>query len=478
MDAALLKRAKFPEADHGTWRALAQKAIGDADFDATLVASTDDGIRIDPLSRRRADASRVTRVDPERPWSIVQRIDDTDPTRANRQAREDIDGGATGLSLVFEGAPNAFGYGLPADPEALRAALDGVKLDNVTLRVDTHPSSRMSIDWLVELFGQRKVDPAKLNLAFGIDPAAIFAGTGRLRMSIEAVTASMPQSLAHFFALGLPGVLLEADGRVYHNAGATEGQELGAMLATAVQHLRMFQEARQPLVHAAPHIGFATAVDQDQFLGIAKLRALRRLWARVQEECGIEPSTAAIHAETSYRMMTAKDPETNILRNTIACFAAAAGGADSVSILPYTVTHGLPDAFARRVARNTHLVLAGESSVGFVSDPAAGSGAVEALTDGLCEAGWREFQMLQADGGILESLAAGKLQQRVMSARNARNALVAEGRKPIVGTTLYPLANERPVTVLPADRRPPPTDGTITCEPLFAVRLDETGGGK
>ena len=127
-------------------------------------------------------------------------------------------------------------------------------------------------------------------------------------MSIEALQASMPQSLAHFFAMGVPGVLLEADGRVFHNAGATEAQELGIMLASAVSHLRLFEEARQPLVYAAPHIGFALSVDQDQFLSMAKIRALRRLWARVQEACSIPPPPATIHAETSFRMMTAQGP--------------------------------------------------------------------------------------------------------------------------------------------------------------------------
>src|SRR5690606_18329781 len=168
-----------------------------------------------------------------------------------------------------------------------------------------------------------------------IDPAAIFAGTGRLRMSIEALRASMPPSLAHFFALGVPGALLEADGRVLHNAGATEAQELGFMLASAVSHLKMFEEARQPLVYAAPHIGFALSVDQDQFVSMAKIRALRKLWQRVQEACDIEPSPAVVHAETSYRMITRKDAENNILRNTIAVFAAAVGGADSISTLPH-----------------------------------------------------------------------------------------------------------------------------------------------
>ena len=223
--------------------------------------------------RDSPDASpRAVRSDPLSPWIVTQRIDDPDPHRANRQALEDIEQGATGLALVFEGAPNAFGYGLPAKPEALAIALHNVPFNRVHIRLDVHPASRASVDWLVVLLGKRRADPAKLSVSFGIDPAAAFAGNGRLRMSIEALRASMPQSLAHFFALGLPGILLEGDGRVFHNAGATEAQELGIALASAVSHLRMFEEARQALVYAAPHIGFSIAVDQDQFLSIAKLQ--------------------------------------------------------------------------------------------------------------------------------------------------------------------------------------------------------------
>src|SRR6185312_13433314 len=142
---------------------------------------------------------------------------------------------------------------------------------------------------------------------------------------------------------------------------------LGIMLASAVSHLRLFEEARQALIYAAPHIGFAVSVDQNQFLSIAKVRALRALWARIQQACSIPASPATIHAETSFRMMAAMDPETNILRTTIAGFAAAAGGADSISVLPHTIAHGLPTAFARRVARNAQLIMANESHVDHVA---------------------------------------------------------------------------------------------------------------
>ncbi len=469
----LLAETGFAPQGRAQWRALAEKALSGASFDAALTSRTDDGIVVQPLYERAA-ARPCPRVDPAARWAVVQRVDDPDPARANAQALDDIANGATGLSLVFEGAPNAFGYGLPASEEALSRALDGVPLGKIHLRTDVHPMSRAGVDWFVALLSSRRVDPTRLSLAFGIDPAAIFAGTGRLRMSIEALQASMPQSLAHFFALGVPGVLLEADGRAYHNAGATEAQELGAVLSAAVSHLRMFEVARQPLVYAAPHIGFAIAVDQDQLLSMAKIRALRRLWTRAQEACSIAPSPAMVHAETSWRMMTVRDPETNILRASIATFAAATGGADTIAVLPYTLTHGLPDDFARRVARNIQLVMAGESHIDFVADPAAGAGSIEALTEALCEKAWAEFQAIEAEGGMLASLAAGRYQARVREARERRAAIYRSGERTIVGTTLYPLKTERPISTLPAERRPVPTDGAVFCEAMAAVRIDQS----
>ena len=297
--AKVLGDVGFPAASREKWRALAEKALAGSAFEDALVSRTDDGIRIEPSMSATPMPPFLPRRNPEAPWLVVQRIDDPDPKRANRQALEDVAQGATGLSLVFEGAPNAFGYGLPAARETLDTVLDGIPLNRIHLRIDVHPASRAMADWLVAYLTKQRADPAKLSLSFGIDPAAIFAGTGRLLMTIEALQASMPQSLAHFFALGVPGVLLEADGRVFHNAGATEAQELGAMLASAAAHLRLFEDARQALVYAAPHIGFAVSVDQDQFLSMAKIRALRKLWAKMLDVCSIPPSVAAIHAETS-----------------------------------------------------------------------------------------------------------------------------------------------------------------------------------
>lgn len=473
---ALSHDAELADADRLRWLALAEKSLAGASFEDKLVSHTDDGIRIDPLYGQSVGAEPLPRANPTSPWIVSQRVDDPDVARAKAQALEDVAQGATGLSLVFEGAPNAFGYGLPRTAEALETVLDGIPLNRIQVRIDAHPWSRAMADWLVAFLTKRRSDPTKLNLSFGIDPAAIFAGTGRLRTSIEALQESMPQSLAHFFSMGVPGVLLEADGRVFHNAGATEAQELGTMIASAVSYLRMFEKARQPLVYAAPHIGFALSVDQDQFVSTAKVRALRLLWARVQEACSIPASTASIHAETSFRMMTLLDPETNILRTAIAAFSAAAGGADSISILPHTIAHGLPAAFARRVARNAQLIMANESHIDHVADPACGSGAVEALTADLCETAWAEFQRIEGEGGVLASLQDGHIQRRVREAASRRDAAYRAGERVIVGTTLYPQKTERPVETLAAEPPPAFNEGAAFCEPLFPVRIDQSIG--
>ena len=359
------------------------------------------------------DGGRMRETETGRPhgWAMVQRVDDTDPVRANAQALVELEQGATGLSLVFEGAPNAFGYGLPATPEALETVLRDVVLTRTHLRIDVHPASRAMADWMVSLLARKRADPAKLSLSFGIDPAAIFAGTGRLRMSIEALQASMPQSLSHVIAMGVPGILLEADGRVFHNAGATAAQELAIVLATAQSHMRLFEEARQALVYAAPHIGFALSVD-DTAESAAKVAVLRDLWDKLQAARSIEPTRATVHAETSFRIMSTLDPQANVERSARAAANAIAAEVDSLSILPHTIAVGLPGAASRQVALVSHLDVAARAN--------ATAAPTEADLGELASAAWSEFRIIEAEGGVLQSLLHGRIQERILEARHER----------------------------------------------------------
>jgi methylmalonyl-CoA mutase len=473
MDLAELANVTFGEQSEARWRALAAKALNGADVDAALTSQTDDGLNIAAVAPRVSNAQPVF-ARSKGGWTVVQRVDDTDVRRAALQAKDDIASGADGLSLVFEGGANAFGYGLPSEPQSIAAVLDGISLDGLMIRIETHPHSRASADWLADYLRGRKANFGKIQVSLGIDPASILASTGRLKMTIDALEASLPQSLAGFFAAGISGVLLEADGRVYHNAGATEAQELGAVLSVATSHLRMFETARQPISYAAEHIGFAVSVNQDQFTSIAKLRALRLLWARILELSSVKQQIAPhIHAQTSWRMLTYKDSETNIVRSTIAMFAAAVGGANSVSVLPHTLSHGLPEEVARRIARNTQLVLKDEAGLGFVDDPVAGSGSIEQLTSDLCVAAWAEFQRLESEGGLLRSLAANLFQKRIYEASKLRQTQYENGVRAIIGTTAFRANGERAVSVLKASRPTLNLEAAFHCDPLVMSRISE-----
>ena len=468
MEAGIISSSSFPPIARAEWLGAFRRQSSHAGAPPTPSFAE---LRLEELRAAHGQQDALRRAHAN--WSIVQRVDDVDPKRANAQAQEDVARGATGLAIIFEAAPNAFGYGLPARPEALAAALHNIPLNRVGLRIDVHPSSRASVDWIVELMRRKRVDPARLNLSFGIDPAAIFAGNGSLRMSIEALKASMPQSLAHFFAMSIPAILLEADGRVLHNAGASEAQELGFMLASAVSHLRMFQEARQPLLYAVPHIGFALAIDQDQFLSLAKLRALRQLWSRMQVACRLVAAPAKIHVETSYRMLVADDVETNIMRSTLAAQSAAAGGADTICVLPHTLPLGLPNGRARALARGTQHVLGEETSLSFLGDPTQGSEDLDVLTASLCEAAWNEFRLIESEGGLLESLLAGQIQERVRATLDGRARAMRERMAQLPQGRVDSSSRSASPATLKATRREPTVDGVVHCERMMPIRLDE-----
>jgi methylmalonyl-CoA mutase len=462
---------EFAPAGFDDWQKAALKAAK-ADQLSELHAQIE-GLSVPPLAQGAIGQTPIAMNRPR--WLALQRVDDPDISRAAAQAKVDAAGGADGLALVFEGANNAFGRGIPATKDALFAVLEGIDLETTALRFDAHPSIRKSAEWLVEYIQIKKPNHRQLRLAAGIDTASIFASSGRLSMSFDALKASLPQSLAGFFASGLPGILLEADARPVYNSGGTAAQELGFALSVAVGHLRMFDEARQPASYAAASIGFALSADQDFALTIAKLRSIRLLWARVLEICGAKPAgPAKLHVETGWRMMSAIDPETNILRNAIALSAAAFGGADSISILPHTIANGLPEANARRIARMMHLVVRDESHLGLVMDVASGSGSLEALTEQLCKNAWVEFQRIEQAGGPLQALNNGSIQTVVARAREARQVEASKAK--IIGVNAFTNDSAKPVSVLEHPQAATEFPSKVFCEKLPLWSIDAVGG--
>jgi methylmalonyl-CoA mutase len=475
-DETLTLAGEFPPATEADWRRLVEAALKGASFDKRLVSQTYDGLRVAPLYPRAAGAKPVTGRKPGAAWTVMQRIDHPDPKAANAQILEDLENGANGLTLVFAGSLNANGYGLDASPETLKRLLDGVALDaGITIDFNLSPPTRNAVQLFAELVKARKLAPAAVDLRASLNPIGGFAASGASPMPWRELSKNLGAAIRGLAEQGYRGPFAVADGRIIHNAGGSEAQELSFALAAAVDCLRAIEAAGVPLEAARGMIYFRLAADADEFLTIAKFRAIRKLWARVEAACGLAPKPAIVAAETAWRMMTRRDPYVNMLRNTIAIAAAGLGGADNIAVLPHTAAIGLPDAFARRVARNAQLVLLEESNLAKVADPAAGSGAIEDLTAKLCATAWAQFQTYDKAGGAWAALEQGLIQREVAAVREKRQEAAARRKDAITGTSDYPNLHEEAARVLdvkPA-AKPKEAGATSTIEPLPSIRLAE-----
>jgi methylmalonyl-CoA mutase len=450
MTAHNLPEMPFPAASEERWREHVAAVLKGADFDRTLVTRTADNIAIQPLRPAARDASPVIGANAGKPWATSARVDHPEAAEASRLALADLEGGADALTLVFQGGRGAHGFGLTAETVAdLDAALGGVRLDLIRLRLDPAPAGRLNALMLAALAERRKLAPAMLDIDFGMDPIGSALSLGTVPWDWISMAPRLGETVRALMAQGFKGPFLTVDLRAVHDAGGSEAQELGYALSAATLYLRALEAHDVPLADAVKAVSFLVPVDANQFLGLAKLRALRLMMDRWQIACELAPVPIAIHAETSWRMQAKPDTHVNILRNSIATFVAGVGGADSVTTLPFTQVLGLPDEAARRLARNTSIVLQEESNLWRVADPSAGAGGIEALTADLAAAGWAAFQEIEGEGGLLVSLVLGKLQARIADKALALMKQVRSRKLPLTGTSEFPDLAETPPTVLP-----------------------------
>jgi methylmalonyl-CoA mutase len=457
--------ADFSPATREDWRKLVDAVLKGAPFEL-LKTSTYDGLSIEPLAARRSDVRPIA-ARPGAAWQVLARIEHPDPALANEIAMREVKNGAGGLFVVSAGAVGDYGFGIPATEDALARALEGVDVTgNIAIEFDLSRQAQAVIDAM--LAKGRPLSPPALSARFGHDPLGAMAiGMGAQRAWSEEA-GHFAHRLAALARAGFGGRLAVADGRVIHNAGGSEAQELAFVLGVALAYLRALEAEGIPLDAARRMLFFRLSADADQFLTIAKFRALRKLWARVEDACGLTVEPAFVSAETAWRMMAQRDPHVNILRATIAVFAAALGGADAITVLPFTAARGLPDRFARRIARNTQLILLQESHLDKVADAAAGSGAVEDLTHQLGQASWALFRETEAAGGIAAALESGRIQGQVAAVREKRGAALARRKDALTGVSVFANLDEAEAIV---DAALQPTTTTNQAAALAPIRL-------
>ncbi|WP_298746615.1 methylmalonyl-CoA mutase family protein [uncultured Brevundimonas sp.] len=449
----------FPTPSPADWKALAEKALKDRPIES-LIHLDADQLAIRPLYAAATGAEPLSAPRPSdaagRPWDLRTLVEGDDAAAVNAAVLADLEGGAA--SVVLRGAALA-------DPAPLVAALDGVALELAAVGLDAGLGGPEAANALAVA---AKGSP-RARLMFHMDPVSAFAETGEAPRAMEEHLGLAANTAARHAAAYPEATFFLAGGRVVHEAGGSIGQELAFVAANATALVRAALEAGMTAEQALKGTVLGVAVDQEYFDGLAKVRALRLIWRSLSRAFGAE-TPAVIEARSSRRMLAARDPWPNLLRLTAAGFAGAVGGADAVVLDGFSRARGRPDAFARRQARNTQLVLMEEAHVGRVADPAAGSWFLDQRTRELAEAGWAEFQRIEAEGGIVEALRGHLVQPRVARARQALEAALAGGGAAMVGVTRFIDPGPRPA---PAEPEPAvaPEGGGDACVPLTPIRL-------
>jgi methylmalonyl-CoA mutase len=477
MTVSFALSADFPVPAFADWEALAAKALKGAPLDR-LTATSAEGIALRPLYTP-ADVADLPAAfpapsaarDPWLAWDIRQPFGLPEGAATNREILADLERGVSSIELLVSGRTRP---GLAVD--AMAEALEGVLLDLAPVALSAGAAGLAAGTNLARILASRGADPAEARPVFNLDPVSAWLMDGGLDQPFEATLDGMARFGLDQVAAWPKARVFRASGRTVHEAGAGAALELAVMLASALAQLRALDAAGAATEQAAPLVVLALAAEADVVPGIAKLRAARLVWARLLEACGVAPElrTAHIQAITSRRMMARNDAWSNILRVTAATFAAATGGADVITALPITVALGEASAQARRIARNTQLILMEESHLGRVADPGGGAFAIEALTRDLAAAAWERFQQIEAAGGIAAAIRSGWLQAEVGTARALLERDVARRRLPLTGVSNQPLPGETAPAFVPSE--PLPVCGKPASEliaPLPWMRLAE-----
>ena len=453
------------------WKAACEALLKGAPFEKKMFTKTYEGITFDPMYTRKHTEDILPKgvmpgmgdylrgVDAAgyigKPWGIAQACDETLPAENNELLRHEHDKGATIYHIVLDTASRTGVDARQAEAvgdtgtsvttvEDMHVLLTGLDLAKFPLYVYAGANAVPLLALVAAARRASGEDMAEVRGIVGADPIGALAADGKLPASLDAHYDSLAAAArwATVNAPHLRTVFVRSD--VYSNGGANDVQEVASVLATATAYLRALCERGLTIDEAASQIAFAFSMGANFFLQIAKLRAVRPLWAQIVGAFGgsAEAQKMRIHARPALFFKTIYDPYVNMLRNTTEIFSGVVGGIDSFESAPFDEPIRKGDEFSRRIARNVQIMLQEEFGLLQPIDPAGGSWAVETLTGQMKEKIWAEFQRIEKEGGIIAALRAGSLQESVAAVLAARFKNADLRRDRIVGNNMYPNMTE------------------------------------
>ena len=458
----------FPPTSYQQWREAAEAGLKGASFEKKLVTKTYENIELQPVYTKEdlkglshlgnmpgfSPYVRGTKNDGylTSGWDICQELPYGTPALFNKALKQDLQRGQTAVNLIFDPASRR---GLDADIaptldvgrngtsistlEDLKVALDGVDLKHCPVNISAGAVSLNALMMLTALAQEQDVDFSELKGAVEADPYTALVTDGSLKLSLDSIFMQMAQA-NKWVAKNAPSVKTTGcSGLPYHNAGASAAQELGLVLATAVEYLDRLLGHGLAIDEAASSIRFTFGIGPFYFMEVAKLRAARLCWSKIVESYGgsEESRKMTVHGRTSTFNQTVYDPYVNMLRTTTEAFSAVVGGVDSLHTNPFDESIREADAFSRRIARNTQIILSAETHLDNLIDPAGGSYFIENLTDGVANEAWNLMQTIEEKGGMLKALQEGFPQAEIAAVAEKRKKDVARRKNVMVGINMY-----------------------------------------
>jgi methylmalonyl-CoA mutase len=440
---------EFPPITTQQWEEKILEDLKGADYEKKLIWKTYEGIPVKPYYR----AENLQGLDYQETlpgeypyvrgynnstnvWRIREEIIVTDVIKANKAALAAIAGGVTALS--FKVKELAF-------REELSKLLKGINLEEIAIHFASSHSYSILADLLIEFVKKSGFDPKKIKGTFNFDSIAFYLLHGEYYNSSDD-NFNEAAALIKFIKRDLPLFkVLNCNGQHFYNAGATAVQELAYTLASANEYMTQMTDRGISADEVCANMQLTFGIGSNYFMEIAKLRAARLLWARLVEQ--YKPSApaslkVAVHACSGMWNKSVYDPYVNVLRLTTECMSAAIGGANAITILPFSNTYKEADDFSTRIARNIQIILKEESYLDKVIDPSAGSYYIESLTDEIAQLAWNQFKKIEEVGGMLTVMENGQLKKDIEKVAAQRDMDIAMRKTPVLGTNIFPNQNE------------------------------------
>ncbi|MBK8012288.1 MAG: methylmalonyl-CoA mutase [Deltaproteobacteria bacterium] len=436
----------FPKVEPTTWREQVEKDLKGVPFEKKLVFRTLDEISIQPLHTPTATrppfvegslGGDPSTVGLERGWRTCQPHAHLELNAMAQAVGRDVEGGANALELRV-------GAEWPIRAlDDLMFVLAEVDLGRIAISLDAAGDFAGAAAMLAAAWRKRGIEPSQAHALFNADPLSLLARGAPIDIGAAMSSAA---DLAHWTATEAPkSRAFEVSSSAYADAGASVTQALAYTMATGLEYLRLLEGSGLPPAEAAKQIVFTYDLDCTFFQAICQLRAARILWSSILEQCGVEATSSrsmCVKVRTARRVVTARDPWVNMLRATTTVFAGAIGGANIIVAEAFDDALEHSSELAQRVARNTHHILAQESHLDFVTDPAGGSWFIESLTSDLVEKAWSILRSVEGAGGMRAALESGDIQRMIEPVFQQRAQDIARRRLPITGVSEFPNVHE------------------------------------